>query len=165
MNSNKIIPFDLLEIKISSLRKQKKTIVLCHGCFDILHFGHAIHLNNAKKFGDTLIVSITKDKFIKKGVNRPIFSQEERAYLLSQLSPVNFVTINNNATSEDVISIVKPDIYVKGKEYSSMISNYNKKFDNEKRLVELYDGKVMFTKGKTSSSTLAINKLYDNSQV
>jgi len=163
MKNDKLIHFNYLEKKVSSLRLQKKSIVLCHGCFDILHFGHAIHFNKAKKLGDVLIVSITRDKFIKKGLNRPIFNHNERAYLLSQLSSITFVTINEIASSEDVIDIVKPNIYVKGQEYSIKKNIYNKKFDNEKKLVESYNGRVIFTKGKTSSSTMAVKKLYENS--
>lgn len=162
MKSEKLITLSELKLQVSFLKKQNKSIVLCHGCFDILHFGHAIHFNNAKKFGDVLIVSVTKDKFIKKGINRPIFAHKERAYLLSQLSSIDFVTINNIASSEDVIRIVKPDYYVKGNEYSSRKNSYNKKFDDEKNLVEKFHGKLIFTKGKTSSSTLAVSKLYDN---
>lgn len=161
MKSKKFIPFKILKKHVLRLKENKKKIVLCHGCFDLLHYGHAIHFNNAKKYGDILIVSITQDKFIKKGINRPIFSQKERAYLLTQLSSIDFVTINEISSAEDIINIVKPDFFIKGKEYSSKKNKFNKNFYNEKELVESYKGKVKFTKGKTSSSTLAINKLYD----
>lgn len=165
MISEKFITFENLETKLLNLKQEKKWIVLCHGCFDILHFGHAIHFNEAKKNGDILIVSITKDKFINKGHNRPIFNEEERAYLLCQLSSIDFVTINNTASAEDIIKIVKPEFYVKGKEYSDNKGSYNNLFDIEKKMVELYGGKVIFSKGKTSSSTLAVKKLYDKTQI
>ena len=161
MKNNKIISLKILKKKISILKKKRKSIILCHGCFDILHFGHAIHFNQAKRKGDILVVSITKDKFIKKGKNRPIFNYRERAYLLSQLSSINFVTINNLSTSEDVIEIIKPDFYIKGKDYALKKNKYNKNFDNEKNLVIKNGGKVLFTRGKSSSSTLAVKKLYE----
>ena len=126
-----------------------------------MHFGHAIHFNQAKRKGDILVVSITKDKFIKKGKNRPIFTHKERAFLLSQLSSISYVTINNKSSSEDVIGIVKPNFYIKGKDYASKIIKYNKTFDIEKKLVENNGGKVVYTKGKSSSSTFVIKKLYD----
>lgn len=159
--SNKFLKTKQLIYKIKKIKKDKKKIVLCHGCFDILHWGHAIHFNEAKKFGDILIVSITKDRYIKKGKNRPVFSHYERAYLLSNLSTIDFVTVNNSASSEDVIRIIKPDIYVKGKDYANNKNNYNKNFDKEKKLVEINGGKILFTKGKTTSSTLAFKKLYE----
>ena len=58
---------------LNQLRKKKK-IVLCHGVFDVLHYGHVAHLNTAKNFGDILVVSITDDVFVNKGPDRPIFS-------------------------------------------------------------------------------------------
>ena len=133
MKSKKIVPFNKLSRRILIIKKKSKSIVLCHGCFDVLHFGHAIHFNKAKKFGDILVVSITKDKYIKKGKNRPIFTHTERAYLLSQLSSIDLVIINNLPTSEDVIRIVKPDFYIKGKEY--LKKKYKKNYDFEKNLV------------------------------
>lgn len=161
MKSIKIVSLKILKNKISLLKKKRKSIVLCHGCFDILHFGHAIHFNQAKRKGDILVVSITKDKFISKGKNRPIFTHKERAYLLSQLSSISYVTINNKPSSEDVIDIVKPNFYIKGNDYAPKIDKYNKNFDIEKKLVEKNGGKVIYTKGKSSSSTFVIKKLYE----
>ena len=69
LKNNKIINLNNLKKKIDILKKMNKKIVLCHGCFDIIHWGHAIHFQYAKKFGDHLVVSLTRDKFIKKGRN------------------------------------------------------------------------------------------------
>jgi len=63
---------------LKNIKKNKKTIVLCHGVFDLVHYGHILHFKSAKKFGDVLIVSITKDKFIKKGIGRPVFNETQR---------------------------------------------------------------------------------------
>jgi rfaE bifunctional protein nucleotidyltransferase chain/domain len=161
LKSSKFIKIQNLKKMINNIKKKNKKIILCHGCFDILHWGHAIHFNYAKKYGDILIVSITKDKFIKKGKNRPIYNQNERAYLLSQLFSINYVTINNIATAEDIIKIVRPNFYVKGEQYKLQLNKLSKQFFTEKKLVESFGGKVIFSKGKTSSSTLAVNKLYN----
>ena len=63
---------NLTEI-LQRLKKKNKRIILCHGVFDLLHPGHIRHLKDAKSRGDYLVVSITKDEFIKKGFNRPVF--------------------------------------------------------------------------------------------
>lgn len=163
--NTKLLNLKQLEDKVNLLKKNKKKIVLCHGCFDILHWGHAIHFNNARKLGDKLFVTLTKDKFIKKGPNRPIFNHKERAYLVSQLSCVDFVSINNQSTALDVINIIKPNVYVKGIEYKKIKLKKNKNFLQEKKLVKFFGGKVIFTKGKRSSSTLAVKKLYDSKKI
>ena len=81
---------------------KNKKIVLCHGVFDLLHIGHLKHFNSAKKFGDKLIVSITPDIYVSKGPGRPIFNQNLRAEFLSNLSVVDFVVINDRATSTNI---------------------------------------------------------------
>ena len=89
----------------SKLKKEKKKkIILCHGDFDFLHLGHIKHLKAAKKIGDYLIVSITGDKFMTKGYNRPIYTATERAEFLSTIDVVDYVYIDNNISAENVIS-------------------------------------------------------------
>ena len=108
--------------KISEkIKKNKKKIVLCHGVFDILHIGHVLHFEQAKKMGDVLIVSITGDKFVNKGPNRPMFSDLLRAKFISNLSIVDHVFINQEITSENIIHTIKPSLYVKGPDYKRMI--------------------------------------------
>ena len=73
-------------IKIcANYKKVGKSIVQCHGVFDILHIGHIRHLNAAKNHGDVLIVSVTCDRFVNKGPNKPIFSEMMRAEMLAAL--------------------------------------------------------------------------------
>ena len=72
---NKILSPDDLSKKINILKKNKKKVVLCHGVFDVIHAGHIFHFKSAKKFGDILVVSVTSDRFVNKGFNRPIFFQ------------------------------------------------------------------------------------------
>ena len=71
--------------KILRLKKQKKKIVLCHGAFDLIHPGHLDHFEQSKKFGEILIVTITADRFIKKGIHNPYFDQLTRLNNLKQL--------------------------------------------------------------------------------
>ena len=100
----KIKKLDSIIKNSRQLKKDKKRIVLCHGDFDNFHYGHLKHFEAAKKYGDILIVSITSDKHIKKGLNRPIFDEKQRAEIISSLMIVDFVYIDNNSTAEKIIS-------------------------------------------------------------
>lgn len=101
------------------LKKQKKKIVFTNGCFDILHVGHVDYLNKAKLFGDILIVALNTDASIRKikGEKRPIQPQEERAFIISNLKSVDFVTFFDEETPEKIISEIIPDVLVKGADW------------------------------------------------
>ena len=103
--------------KISeNLHKQNKKIIFTNGCFDILHRGHIEYLKEAKKLGDVLIIGLNSDNSVKKikGGNRPINSEEDRAEILFQLKPVDFVVIFDEDTPYELIKGIVPDILVKG---------------------------------------------------
>ena len=106
-----------LKKKLDNLKKKGKKIILCHGVFDVLHYGHVLHFEEAKKLGDILVVSVTSDKFVNKGPNRPIFNLETRMRMLSSIKDIDFVIANNNQTPIDLIKNLKPNIYCKGKDY------------------------------------------------
>lgn len=116
---NKI--FNLNELKGIIKRKQEEglSIVFTNGCFDLLHVGHTRYLTEAKEKGDILIVGINSDSSIKrlKGEQRPIINEEERAELLSYLEMVDYIVVFDEPTAEKLISVLKPDIYVKGGDY------------------------------------------------
>ena len=78
----KIISIKTLAKTISKLKTNGKKVVLCHGVFDLLHIGHINHFKEAKNLGDVLVITVTQDKYVNKGPNRPIFSQER---ILSKL--------------------------------------------------------------------------------
>lgn len=109
---------EILKI-VPNLKKEKKTVVFTNGCFDIIHVGHARYLKEAKSLGDVLIVGINSDESVKKlkGSGRPVFRQNERAEMLSSLESVDYVVIFNEDTPVNIISLIKPDIHVKGGDY------------------------------------------------
>jgi len=110
----------ILDIKkISYLRKKKLNlkIGLAHGVFDLLHFGHIKHLQAAKNNCDILIVSITSAKFVKKGPDRPYYSDQERLNFLSALEFVDYVYLSKEDTGKKIIEDLKPNVYFKGNEY------------------------------------------------
>lgn len=86
--------FDELVKKTHNFKKEGKRIVLCHGCFDPLHIGYVFHFISAKKYGDILVVTITPDFFVKKGENRPFFSDQLRLEMVKELRAVDAAAIN-----------------------------------------------------------------------
>src|SRR5690554_6280888 len=116
---NKIFALDELKEIISRKQEEGLKIVFTNGCFDLLHVGHARYLKEAKDKGDILVVGVNSDISVKKlkGNQRPIISQEERAELLSYLEMVDYIVIFDESTAEKLVSVLQPDIYVKGGDY------------------------------------------------
>lgn len=127
--------------------------VLCNGCFDCLHLGHVKHLRAARALGDTLIVALTTDAFVLKGEGHPVFPWIERAEMLRALSCVDRVISCDSAAY--AIRIIKPDIYVKGKEYEGRLP--------EEDLVKSLGGRVVFleTSPVYSSTQILSGRLLD----
>ena len=117
----KIIIKNIKKIKgiFKKLKIEKKRVVLCHGVFDVLHLGHIKHFENAKKFGDILVVSVTSDRYVNKGIGRPHFSLEHRMLAISSLSIVDFVVPSDYPTAIKNIELIKPNFYVKGPDYKN----------------------------------------------
>ncbi len=129
--------------KIIAAEKAKgKTVVLANGCFDLFHVGHIRYLRGAKAKGDILVVAINSDASVKKlkGKGRPILPQRERAEILSAFSFVDYVTIFFQTNVEKVLAAFKPDVHVKG-------SDYTEETVPEKDTVRRYGGKVAIAGG------------------
>lgn len=134
-----------------------KTVALCHGVFDLVHPGHIIHLQQAKKMADILVVSITAAQYVRKGPGRPYFDDEMRMRELEAIECVDYVLLSEGYTADDIIECVEPDIYVKGEEYSKAEEDLTGKISAEQELVERHGGKIEFTSGQVFSSTKLIN--------
>ncbi len=139
------------------LKKQNKTVALCHGVFDLVHPGHIVHLEQAKKMADVLVVSVTAAEYVRKGPGRPYFDDEMRMKFLAALECVDYVMLSEGYTVDDIVECVKPDIYVKGEEYARAEDDITGKITEEKALVEKYGGHIRYTTGQTFSSTNLIN--------
>ena len=98
--------------KVLKLKKEKKIIGLCHGVFDVLHYGHIMHFESAKKKCDFLFASITEDKFIKKGPNRPIHGHHERVSFLRKLNMIDCAFIAKGESGVNSIDLIKPDSFI-----------------------------------------------------
>lgn len=143
------------------LRSQGETVVLAHGVFDLLHLGHVRHLEEARRAGSVLVVTITADQFVNKGPGRPIFSDMLRAEMLAALEYVDWVGINHSASAEIVLRTIKPSIYVKGSEYENPDEDITGKIVSERRAVEENGGSILFTHDITFSSSALINRHLD----
>lgn len=133
-----------------------KKVVLCHGVFDVLHVGHIRHLDYAKKNGDILVVTVTGDDFVNKGPDRPVFPSDLRLEMLASLGLVDRVTTIEEPSALSAIEVVRPDIYVKGKEYIEK-DDITGKITSEAELVEKYGGAVVYTDDIVFSSSNLIN--------
>jgi len=109
-----------LKEKLIKEKKKGKKVVFTNGCFDLIHKGHIILLEKAKSEGDLLVVAINSDDSIRriKGENRPIFPEDERAEILAAFQMVDFVTIFGEETPYKIISELKPDVLVKGGDWT-----------------------------------------------
>ncbi len=101
------------------LREENLKVVFTNGCFDLIHAGHVDYLSKAKSLGDVLIVGLNSDVSVSriKGNKRPILLEEERAFILSNLKPVDYVTVFEEDTPEHLIKELIPDILVKGADW------------------------------------------------
>jgi len=114
-----IVSLKKLKSIVEKLKKQNKKIVFTNGCFDIIHIGHITLLKKAKSLGDILVVGLNSDESVKKlkGKERPIVPQNERAKILDSIKYVDYVVVFDELTPYKVITEIKPDIIVKGKDY------------------------------------------------
>jgi len=145
----------------ADLKKKGKKIVQCHGVFDLVHPGHIRHLAAAKKEGDILIVTITADKFVRRGPGRPIFNESLRAETLAAIASVDYVCIDHNSTAVNAIKAIKPDVYVKGQEYEKKDKDVTGKIGDEEEAVQSLGGRLAFTYDITFSSSKLINEYLD----
>ena len=140
-----------IQNKVEQYRRQRKKIVFTNGCFDILHSGHVTFLQQAKSLGDVLIVGVNSDASVRrlKGETRPINNQADRVAVLAALEAVDHVVLFDEDTPENLISRLRPDIHVKGSDYT---------IDRlpEAKIVQSYGGQVVILPLVEGKSTTAI---------
>src|SRR5688572_22589360 len=134
-------------------RRAGRTIVHCHGCFDIVHPGHVHHLQFARSLGDVLLVSVSADTHVNKGVNRPLIPDDLRAGSVAALECVDAVYVNPDPTAAGLLERLRPDVYVKGREYER--SN-DARFLAERDTVVRHGGRVVFSGADVVYSSTAL---------
>ena len=141
---------------ITLFKSQNKKVGLCHGGFDMLHAGHIRHFESAKQLCDVLFVSVTSDKFItlRKGANRPIYTDKLRAYMAASIKFVDYAVISNFRTAIEVIKQLKPDYYIKGPDY---INSEISAITAEREAVDSVGGKIKYTNDPKLATTQIID--------
>jgi D-beta-D-heptose 7-phosphate kinase/D-beta-D-heptose 1-phosphate adenosyltransferase len=153
-SSSHIKTFCEIEKLAKKFHKTGKKIVFTNGCFDILHVGHVKYLQEARSFGDVLILGLNADSSVRKlkGPSRPINNQEDRAYILASLESVDYVVIFEEETPYDLIKLIKPHVLVKGGDYEGK-EVVGQDIADELKLVQFVDGK---------STTNTIKRIQEN---
>ncbi len=143
------------------IRAQGKRLVATNGCFDILHLGHVTYLEAARNQGDVLLVGVNGDASVRelKGPGRPVNSEEERAAVLAALQCVDAVCIFTEREALRFLEEVRPDVYVKGGDYT--IDTINQP---ERRLVEAMGGKVVVLAGVPGKSTTSLLESFQKAE-
>ena len=155
----KILELEELAQKISGLKSKGKKVVLCHGCFDLMHPGHIRHFQAAKRMGHVLVVTVTQDAYVDKGPGRPVFNQDLRAESIAALECVDYVAINRFPTAEETLRLLKPDIYAKGQEFEGL-EDRTGKIQKEHEVVKEIGAEIKFTHEIVFSSTRLLNKYF-----
>lgn len=158
---DKIVTVEEVAAIVERLRRDGRSVVHAHGVFDLLHLGHVRHFQAARALGDVLVVTLTADRFVNKGPGRPVFGEVARAEMLASLEYVDWVAINHAPDAVDAINRIRPDVYVKGKDYQEPEGDVTGKIVFERQAVEAHGGRVHFTDEVTYSSTKLLNRHFD----
>jgi rfaE bifunctional protein nucleotidyltransferase chain/domain len=150
----KIVAWDKLPEWRATLRASGKRLVVTNGCFDLLHLGHVTYLETARNEGDALLVGVNGDEAVRqlKGPDRPVTPEHDRAAVLAALQSVDGVCIFAEPTATRFLVAARPDIYVKGGDYTLDTLN-----QEERRTVEQAGGRVViipFVPGKSTTALL-----------
>jgi len=131
-----------IELLSEELKKRGKKVVFTNGCFDILHVGHVKYLEEAKSYGDVLILGLNSDESVSrlKGPTRPVNTEDDRAYILASLEAVDYVVKFYDDTPYELVKAVQPHILVKGGDYEGK-EVVGQDIADELRLVQFVDGK------------------------
>lgn len=150
----KLIAWNDLSAWRTQMRSNGKRLVVTNGCFDILHLGHVSYLEAARNLGDALLIGVNGDEAVGqlKGANRPVNSESDRAAVLAALESVTGVCIFVDKTATRFLMSARPDIYVKGGDYTLETLD-----QEERRAVEQAGGKIIilpFVPGKSTTALL-----------
>jgi D-glycero-beta-D-manno-heptose 1-phosphate adenylyltransferase len=135
------------------LRRAKRKLVVTNGCFDVLHLGHVTYLQQARHQGDALLVGVTSDDGVRKlkGPGRPLNNEQDRAGVLAALESVDAVCVFHELDARTFLQAVRPDIYVKGGDYTLDTIN-----QDERRLLEELGIRIVILPAVPGKSTSAL---------
>lgn len=153
----KIVSLNDLVGLIKDLKSKGNAIVQSHGVYDLIHPGMIKHLDSAKRQGDILVVTIIKDKDVRRGPGRPIFTEKLRAENIASLTQVDYVCIVDDEVPFECVKVIKPDIFAKGQSSKERDEKIHKKIFEEERDLYFGKSKIFETDGFSFSSSQIIN--------
>ena len=159
--STKILAFRRAAATFRKLRRKGRKLVQCHGTFDLIHPGHVIHFEEAKKLGHVLVVTLTAASHVNKGPGRPFFNDALRAKALAALEVVDYVVVVPHAAAVEAIELVRPHFYCKGLEYQEAENDVTGNIHNDVATVEKLGGKVRYVGSVVFSSTRLLNNFFE----
>jgi len=150
----KIIAPESLPAWREAVRSTGRRLVVTNGCFDILHLGHVTYLEIARNLGDALLVGLNSDAAVRqlKGEGRPVNHEQDRAGVLAALESVDAICLFGDKSAARFLSVAKPDIYVKGGDYTLETLN-----QEERRIVETAGSRIVIipvVPGRSTTSLL-----------
>jgi len=151
---SKLIPYADLARWRATFRSRGHKLVVTNGCFDLLHPGHVLYLQEARNNGDALLVGVNSDAAVRalKGPTRPLNPEDDRATVLAALEAVTHVCVFPDTRATNFLAAAQPDIYVKGGDYTLETLD-----QEERRCVERAGGKILlipFVPGKSTTSVI-----------
>jgi len=153
MSLTKFYPIEQLKPLLEKKRQESQTIALANGGFDLLHIGHIRYLRGSKQTADILVVALNSDSSLKKlkGQSRAVLDQDSRIKILSAMECVDYVTIFDELTVDNILLTLKPDFHCKG-------SDYTVDTVPERETVKSYGGKIAIVGGDKIRNTSDIIK-------
>jgi len=150
----KIVAWERLSEWRAGLKTRGKKLVVTNGCFDLLHLGHVTYLESGRNLGDALLVGLNGDASVRqlKGEGRPVNNESDRAAVLAALESVDGVCIFTDKTATRFLEAARPDVYLKGGDYTIETLN-----QDERRAVEQAGGKIQIipiVPGKSTTELL-----------
>ena len=158
---NKILLLEELVEMVKTLQGEGKVIVQSHGIFDLIHPGIITHLNEAKEQGDVLIVTVIKDKSVRKMPGRPVFPGEMRLENVASLAQVDYVCLVDDSPPFHCVELITPDIFAKGEDYLERDKLIHGEHTHSTENDVFSKSRIYETKGFSFSSSQIINSLLD----
>ncbi len=151
IDNPKIVTVEQVRAERDRLVTEGKKLVFTNGCFDILHRGHVTYLTFARNQGDALVVGVNTDASVRanKGPDRPINSEQDRAFVLGSLRAVDYVVLFGDDEPKDIIAKILPQVLVKGRDWAHYVSG--------REVVEANGGEVVLAdmvEGRSTTSTI-----------
>jgi rfaE bifunctional protein nucleotidyltransferase chain/domain len=162
--SAKILPFARAATVFRDLRKRGRKIVQCHGTFDLIHPGHVIHFDEARRLGDVLVVTLTAGSHVNKGPGRPFFNDNLRAKALAALEAVDYVVVVPHQAAVEAIELVRPHVYCKGLEYQDPANDVTGNIRQDVKAVRKFGGEIRYVGSVVFSSTQLLNNFFETQE-